>query len=68
MRHNAGTPKAELEFAHKVRIRAKKLLRERRYKKDGEQLTYVRANLSAHHPDAGMSFKDHAIEKASRTS
>lgn len=54
------------KIAHQIKMAAKEMLRARRYETEYNPILYVPANLSAHHPDSGMSMADHEKEKEAR--
>jgi hypothetical protein len=54
------------KIAHQIKMAAKELLRAKRYDAQYNPVLYIPANLSAHHPDSGMSMADHEKEKEAR--
>lgn len=57
--------KEQKALAHKIKMGAKKIVRERMYNRFSHN-EYVEANLGVNHPDYGMSEKEHMIAKRER--
>lgn len=60
-----GATREEVRDAHKVKMRAKKIVRDKWYKEFSGP-TYIGMNLSRNHPDYGMTIAEHTIEKYKR--
>lgn len=58
----------QLTNRHKIRMEQKKKFREYMHRRFTEQPVFHTANLSRNHPDYGLSFSDHLVEKEARKS
>lgn len=57
--------KEEILNAHKIKMKAKEIFRERQYERFSGP-AYITANIGANHPDYGMTVRQHEEEKVSR--